>query len=67
MVGGDDDEGLIGVLHVKLVGYADGLVHVDGLVEDGGGVVGVAGVVYLTPFYHEEEALLLALLAHEEG
>ena len=42
--------------------YADGVVEVDCLVQGGSGIVGMAGIVDLTTFDHEEEALLVALV-----
>ena len=65
VVGTDDDERLVGMLLVELVGDADGVVHVDEL-GDEDRVVCMAAPVNLAAFDHQEEAVLLVLLLHEE-
>ena len=59
VVGGHDDERFVRVLFIKFVSHADGIVHVDHLVEHRGGIVAVARPVNFPAFHHEEEAVLL--------
>ena len=57
VVGSDDDEGLLGMLQIELIGYSDGLVKIDDLMEYGSGIVGMGCIVNLAALDHEEEAL----------
>ena len=57
MVGGDDDERLIGMLLHKIIGDAYGIVHIDDLGEDGAGIVGMCCPVNLSTFHHKKESL----------
>ena len=59
VVGGDDDECLLRVFLVEVVGHFDGFVQVHHFVHGGGYVVVVAGPVYFTSFDHEEEAFVV--------
>ena len=45
MVGGDDDEGFLGVLSEEIVGNADGIVKIYDLGEDGARIVGMGSPV----------------------
>ena len=65
VVGGNDDEGFIGVLLIEFVCHLDGVVHVN-YFGDEAQVVGVACPVNLTALHHQEESVLLALLLGEE-
>jgi hypothetical protein len=57
VVGGDDDERLVGMLFVELDGLRNGVVEGDGVVNRGSRVVGVAGSVDLAGLDHQEEAI----------
>ena len=62
MVGSDNDECLLGMLLVELVGHADGLVEVHRLLQCSCSIVGMAGIINLATLDHEEEALLVTLV-----
>ena len=59
VVAGDHDQGLLGVLGGKVDGHLDGIGQGLGVVDGGGGVVGVAGPVDLAALAHHEEAVLV--------
>src|SRR5699024_8425982 len=56
VVAGDEDEGLLRVLLGEVDGHLDGVGEGHGVVDGGGGAVGVAGPVYLAALAHHEEA-----------
>ena len=60
MVGRHDNQRLIGVLLIELVGHANGIVHINQF-GDESQVVAVAGPVDFAPFDHQEETVLLLL------
>ncbi len=60
VVGGDENQGLVGVLVVEIDGGLHGGVQGEHVVDGGRGVVGVAGPVNLTSLGHHEEGLLVA-------
>ena len=64
MIGGDEDEGLVGVRQIEIIGYLHRLVHIPSLADGGSGVIGMAGVVDHTTLDHHEEALVAGI---EEG
>ena len=57
VVGRDHDERLFGVFFVESDSLANGAVHIDDLMDHGGGIVGVAGIVYFASFHHQKETL----------
>ena len=59
MVGRDEDQGLVGVGVVELLGGLNGVAHLQHIVDGSGGIVGVAGPVDLTGLGHQEETLLV--------
>ena len=61
VVGSDDDESLVGMFLVELVGYAHTAVHGNELFYVCCAVVGVASLVYHATFHHKEETVLLLL------
>ena len=65
MVGGHDDQGLLGVFLVEFVGDLDAFIEIDDLMDAGGSIMAVVGVVDLAALRHQEEALLVVL--HQEG
>ena len=64
MIGGDEDEGLVGVREVEIIGDLHGVVHIPSLADRGSCVIGMAGVVDHTTLDHHEEALVAGI---EEG
>ena len=63
MISRYDDDGLVGVLLVELVGHLHGFVHIQHLVHSITDVIAVAGVVDHAALDLEEETILL--FAHE--
>ena len=59
MVGGDQDQGIIGVLVIELHRSLNRVAHFQGIVDAGSGVIGVAGPVNLAALGHDEEALVV--------
>ena len=59
MVGGDKDQGLVGVGVVEVHRSLNGVAHLQHIVDGGSGIVGVAGPVNLTGLGHHKEALLV--------
>ena len=57
VVGRDHNERLFGVFLVESDSLANGAVHINDLMDHGGGIVGVAGIVYFASFHHQKEAL----------
>ena len=64
MVGGDDDEGLVRMSEVEIVGYAHCLVHIPYFTNRRSGIVAVAGIIDHTAFDHHKEPLVTRI---EEG
>ena len=64
MIGGDEDEGLVGVREIEIIGDLHGVVHIPGLADGGCCIVGMAGIVDHTTLDHHEEALVSGI---EEG
>ena len=67
VVGGDQDERLVGVLLVEFISHADGLIGVDDLAHHGRGAVGMARPVDLSALNHAEEAVGIFLLQKSDG
>ena len=65
VVGADDHEG-VAVALGEADGGLDGLVEVEGFLDGAREVVGVLALVDAGAFDHQEEAVLLVLLLHEE-
>ena len=65
VVGCNNDECLVLVLLVELVGFGNGCVEVEHLVNHCGCIIPVRCVVNFAALYHHEETILLALLAKE--
>ena len=65
VVGGNNDQRFIGMLAVKLVCHANGLVEIFHFVEHRGGIVAVASPVNLAAFHHQEEPFAVALRFRE--
>ena len=59
VVAGDQDQGLLGVLGGEVDGHLHRVGQGLGVVDGGGGVVGVAGPVDLAALAHHEEAVLV--------
>lgn len=55
MVGGDDNQGFVGVLQVEVVGNTDGIVEVDDFAHGCAAVVAVSGMVDVAPLDHHKE------------
>ena len=57
VVGGDENQGIIGVLLLELHGSLHGVAHLQHIMDGSSGIVCMAGPVDLTALGHEEEAL----------
>ncbi len=57
VVGGDEDEGIVGVGVLELHSCLHGVAHLQHIVDGSSGIVCMAGPVDLTALGHEEEAL----------
>ena len=57
MVAGNDDEGFLRVFLVKLHRFGNRLVEGQGVMDRGGGIVGMAGPIDLAAFDHHQEAI----------
>ena len=57
VVGGDDDEGLVFVFEIEVVGDAKGAVEAEDFLYGGFGSLVVHGVVDGACFYHDEESV----------
>ena len=64
MIGGDEDECLVGVREIEIIGDLHGVVHIPSLADRGSCVIGMAGIVDHTTLDHHEEALVSGI---EEG
>ncbi len=60
VVGGNNDQSFLRMFLVKFISYFDGVIHILHFVEYSSGVIGMAGPVYLSTFYHQEETFVLA-------
>ena len=59
MVGADDDDGLVGMLLVELIGHLHSLVHIQYFVDDIADIVAVAGPVNQATLNGKEETVVL--------
>ena len=67
MIGGDEDEGLVGVREIEIICHPHRLVHIPCLADGGSGIIGMAGIINHAPLDHHEEPLVAGVEERNGG